>query len=314
MKKLVCLLLIFHSSVVFSNGISYEFNEESFNESSIAYLRALGVSYEFSGGRFGDNLIAYSKALWVSYKTNVPLLYRPFEYGNQLELSRLHQPLGDRSFASKVMVKTEEDIASMSQDGDTIYSVSWSTRFPIDWDNQEFKELLKKEIMSKRPLHKLTLPKDRLAVAVHLRTGSGQDKTLQIRKRITDRDYPHKFPPNSLYINQLKRLSELLDDQPLYVHLFTDSRNPINLVKLLKKEVNKPNIKYGYIKSRQRSKHGVLQDFFAMTQFKYFIRSQSSFSIMANYLSDWKIIIYPKQCVWGGNTVIVKEVVTLKRD
>ena len=38
------------------------------------------------GGRLGDQLIAYMHAKWVSYLYDIPLLYKPFHYSNDLVL------------------------------------------------------------------------------------------------------------------------------------------------------------------------------------------------------------------------------------
>src|ERR1700742_2068654 len=46
------------------------------------------ITWEPNGGRFGDNLLSYSRAKWLSYQYNIPLLYLPFRYSDQL---RLHQ-------------------------------------------------------------------------------------------------------------------------------------------------------------------------------------------------------------------------------
>src|SRR3989344_7064790 len=44
------------------------------------------VTYELSQGRFGDNLLSYIHAKWIAYKYDVPLLYKPFVYSDQLLL------------------------------------------------------------------------------------------------------------------------------------------------------------------------------------------------------------------------------------
>ncbi len=266
------------------------------------------VSYNFSGGRFGDNLFAFTRALWISYKKGIPLSYRGFTYGDKLALSSLHRPLSRKLHQGipRTPIKNQEDLNRMNSKDNTIYLIPWRTYIPVDWNDEGFKALLKKEIASKHPLPQLNLPADRLFVAVHVRAGSGPDRTIHLRRGFADKKHPTKFPPNSFYVEQLKRLSELLDDQPLYVHIFTDSRTPENFVELFKKEVNKPNIEYGYKRNAD-----VLEDFFNMARFDYFIRPTSSFSAMAEKLSNRKIVIYPQKCIWTGTGVRVEKVTTL---
>ena len=72
------------------------------------------VTYDFSGGRFGDNLVSYCHAKWISYKYNIPLLYKPFDYSDQLMMDVLEIPYSDdleKQFENIVNYsKTDEEL------------------------------------------------------------------------------------------------------------------------------------------------------------------------------------------------------------
>ena len=266
------------------------------------------VTYILSPGRFGDNLFSFSHALWVSYKKNIPLLYYPFRYGSLLKLSQLHEhydPAKQHGKYHLVFNKFDNKFSDFDKIlnrsyGYTIehlFMVPWFPPFKINWEDKNFIELLKKEIASIEPLPILDLPTDKLLVALHIRSGSGSDNLIQEPGRGVHTVYPNKLPPISFYIEQLAKLSQMLNNQPLYVHIFTDNPNPEKYVELLKKRVNKSNITYGYCDGKERHENNVLEDFFNLIQFKYFIRSTSWFSFMAEKLADWKISIVPDKTI-----------------
>jgi len=287
------------------------------------------VSYNFSGskGRLGDNLIAFSHALWVSYKRNTPLLYKPFKYSDDLVLSTLHIPFGsieDHNFKDVITFPKHRgkklDIFSLNTESDILYIVPFfsykkakSFHFDVNWEDEGFVKILRKEVAPLIEVQSVDIPEGRLAVAVHIRTGDGHDRTYQLRtgetsyfrKRYYDRKLPLKFPPNSFYIEQIRRMSEELNDQPIYVHIFTDHSNPKYFAELFTEQVGKSNITYGFREQGNMHNANVLDDFFAMATFEYFIRGDSNFAIMAEKLSHWKISIYPVAHKWEGETLII---------
>ncbi|MCA9375043.1 hypothetical protein KC622_01790, partial [Candidatus Dojkabacteria bacterium] len=126
------------------------------------------------------------------------------------------------------------------------------------------------------------------------------------------RRFPNKFPPQEFYVEQIKRLFMLLGSKPLYVHIFTDCKEPEALIEELKVQVNEPSIEFGFRKSSRRSENGVIEDFFNLARFEYIIRPQSEFSYMADKIADWKILIYPTVSRWDGDILTVNEVATLR--
>ena len=53
---------------------------------STPILGRSAVTYTLSGGRLGDNLLSYCHAKWISFYYDIPLLYYPFAYSDQLML------------------------------------------------------------------------------------------------------------------------------------------------------------------------------------------------------------------------------------
>ncbi len=332
---------------------------------TVATLKPNAVTYNFSGGLFGDNLLAYSHARWVSYKYNLPLLYRPFKYSDQLELHLLHpffefekEEEWKNVISFKDMKGKHNNIPIRKNHDDIIYMIPYFPdcksdirgrfHFDIDWHDPEFVAILRKEIASLQPLSIIETPNDRLLVAVHVRTGAGHDKIFQIRSdesiaqetsansthlkqkekvknqakvkgnmrvvgksKFADKRFPLKFPPNSFYIEQIKRMSELVDNQPMYVHIFTDSADPETIANLFREHVNNPNIEFGCRSKGNHHNANVLDDFFALTKFDYLIRGESNFSIMAEKIADYKIVIYPTDCVWHRKSLKITEIQTI---
>jgi len=287
-----------------------------------ATMASPAVSYNFAG-RLGDSLVQYAQALWVSYKREIPLLYRPFKYSEQFELSRIHDSYNnvkDGQFTKVVHLgkglnyniydlKTDENILYMIPFfcgfKRELVELGYPFYFDVDWKDVGFLTELRKGIaLINRTPKLIDLPKDRIPVAVHIRTGDGFDKIFQLRERgFDDKITPRKFPPNAFFIDQLKRMSEMLGDQPLYVHIFTDSSRPEHFAKLLEKEVNKPNITYGY-----RTGVDLLDDLFSIMQFKHLIRGESHFSFIAGILAECEICIVPAEYVWEEKNLIITKV------
>src|SRR5439155_8599244 len=49
------------------------------------------ISYILNSGRFGDHLLTYAKTKWFAYQYNIPLLYVPFKYSDQLGMHTLEK-------------------------------------------------------------------------------------------------------------------------------------------------------------------------------------------------------------------------------
>ena len=274
------------------------------------------VTFEL-GDRFGDNLASFAHAKWISYTYGIPLRITPFKYSNYLKLSVMHKQRDPNElFKNTVHIrKVWERVATknskmdlstfrFNKNEDTLYVVHYFAEtksdvlkgywpyFDIDWDDQEFVNQLREEISPIIPLPRIELPKDRISIALHLRKGSGPDFT-----HYNIQDFPLRFPPDSFFIEQIKRFLILFKGKTLYVHLFTDYNNPIELLDEYKKALNDKNIRFGY--SLRSYDLAVLEDFFNLTCFDCIIRPESHFSQMASRLSKAKIVVHPKAFKWG---------------
>ena len=261
------------------------------------------VTYEFSGGRFGDCLLAYIHAKWISYRYQMPLLYKPFKYSEQLELNQV-EPLYDQgktsSFKGHVTLAKGEGVYQAARS--VLYTVPYFPHsvyehyfcnkrdpsnlpfFHMDYEDPAFKAELRKVIRPVRELPKLELPKDCTTVALHMRRGitfDGPDLKFTT---------PYKEPPLSYYVSQLRILSNLYPEGPLYVHLFTDDPAPQTLLAELKEELAGLNIIYATRESHNSHDSNVLEDFFAMLDFDCLVRPESNYSICAEILGDFQAV------------------------
>lgn len=265
------------------------------------------VTYEQSPGRFGDNLLCYMHAKWISYKYNIPLLYKPFIYSDQLELHKheyRYSKEAEKEFKKKVWV-TREALIDIAQDS-VLYTIpyfpesEWELKhgtsftgkkwhyLKVDWNNPAFINQLRALIQPISPMPKLQLPADRITVAVHMRKGGTFDKQDAINA------FPLKFPQEEFYAEQIKKIYELINGKPLYVYLFTDDTNPQRLIHNLHQRCRGLDIVFDCKKSGNSDKVNVLEDFFALAQFDCLIRPESNYSIIMGLLTDYKIHIFPK--------------------
>ncbi|NDD58753.1 MAG: hypothetical protein EBZ47_05820 [Chlamydiae bacterium] len=77
-------------------------SHNSFVNSSTKNLTHFNPNYNYltyhGGGRFGDRLIAYMHAKWLSYKYNIPMLYIPFAYSDDLILDDIELQYRNHGF------------------------------------------------------------------------------------------------------------------------------------------------------------------------------------------------------------------------
>ncbi len=345
----------------------------------------------WGGGRFGDRITSYVIAKWVSFKFNIPFLLDSFQHSSMLRFGREEKKYSSKLIAFKfniplllyprhalsstnaiipkkfegiIRIEHEQNIIEHEQEN-VIFEIS-APDFHIDGcsgveekmeyilQDQYFAAEIKKMLQPIIPLPKITLPKDKITVAVHVRKGGGydpplssiqyytnnmQDSQLDVidsdidmlasccdahnsrldvihyyqnpssyYSDIADKKWPPRFPPEQYYVDQIKRISKLFDNAPLFIHIFTDDQNPSRLVNKIKKEVNKDNITFSCRSHGNMYNLNVIEDFYNMSRFDCLIRPASHFSLAAQLLGDHKIIIYPKHWKWVGKKLIIDEV------
>jgi len=154
---------------------------------------------------------------------------------------------------------------------------------------------------------------------VHVRKGGGFDKPLFSEQRLDELDYnlysdwkpsakhkttycdckyPFKFPPDKYYVDQIKKIYEILGDVPLHVHIFTDELNPSYIVNKYQQAVAHLDITFSSRPDGESYKTSIIEDLFAMTQFDCLIRSWSNFSFFADVLGDYILVTYPDSFCW----------------
>ncbi len=276
------------------------------------------VTYRFSEGRFGDNLLSYIHAKWVAYHHKVQLLYRPFEYSDQLAMHQQEELYGGQEnlgsennpacFSRKIVLGSGAKVEA--QNGKSVlYIVPYFAHCPVehtqvetsppffhvDYNNEGFKAELKKMIQPLYGVKKLEIPKDRITVAVHMRKGT---RTLDGPALMFLA--PHKEPQDSYYLGQIKRLYALFGNQPMYVHIFTDDPYPREFVEKFQQLLPGLDIQWGAREEGNKHNLNVLDDFFALLDFDCLIRPDSNFSICAELVGSHKVVASPETVAWGN--------------
>jgi hypothetical protein len=172
--------------------------------------------------------------------------------------------------------------------------------FPVDWDDPDFRSAARKEIRLRTPFKAMELPSDRTTVALHIRTGGGYAPDID------EANHPlHalKFLPDTYYIEQLRKLDDILNHRPLYIHLFTDHPNPEELAEKYSKALNLPNLQFNYRKVGNKYDANVLEDFFGMLEFDCLVASASNFAFIASILGHYDLVIMPTHRSWETGRV-----------
>ena len=276
------------------------------------------VTYDLGYGRFGDKMLSYLHAKWVSYHNNIPLLFKPFPYSKELVMHYKEKRYSNKVLSrySNIIYPSYQMTIDYRNSESALYVIPY---FPecmwehtpeenyyylaVDWDDPGFRKELKKMI---KPIqdHKpfIKLPKDRISVAVHVRRGGGFD-TPDTAKKI-----PLKLPPDSYYIEQIQRIYDIFNGQPLYVYIFTDEKNPLEIVNNYSSIFADMDIKFDCRTSGNSHRSNVLQDFFEMTRFDCLIRPDSNYSIVASKIANYKVIISPVHAIKTDEMIYVDEI------
>lgn len=297
---------------------------------SCFYSHAHFITYQFSGGRFGDNLLAYSRAKYFSYKHNIPLAYQRFKYSDQLALHNLETDINsvNRKSAKKFIIKKNTDWNEALKTSKQLinFEIPYFSEIPferfyiwnqgwihldINWNDPQFKDILRTFIRPVNDIKLITPPKDHFNIAIHIRRGGNfdgemrsVDKEFSHQKQYCDTNAPLKFPPLSFYIDSLNFLLKIIEEEKIYIFIFTDDLKPEELcyniqdaLCFYKKEIS-INARVDEVNNENEN---ILEDFFSMLNFDALIRAESSYSIMIGHLGDFKYEIYPAYQHWEEN-------------
>lgn len=286
----------------------------------------------YNHSRFGDNLVCWLHAQWLSFVYDAPMFYEPFEYSDQLVLHYQQKTITECSAIERVVINAD-NLYTIDPTQDCLYAVPYfpefeidrnnrgpgdTLYFPVNWDNEEFYHLIRSLI---QPINtkflEVNLPANHISVAVHVRKGSqGIDLPLLNeagRKNsyalYADVAWPLRFPPQHFYTDQIKKISELYYHTPLYIYIFTDHHQPLDILNSFRQELRDyTNITLDCRREGNYHTINVVEDFFAMTQFDCLIRPQSCYSFVAGKISNYKIEIWPTNHHWQGARLFIDEV------
>ena len=268
------------------------------------------ITYQLNGGRFGDNLLSYSRVKWLSYVNDIPVLYFPFPYADQLALhvkDAMYEDGAEQEFAYMKNVDLKSKTV-LKKNSDTLYICHWESGVKIDWNDKVFVEGLKECISPLNEYQKVTIPEGYISVAVHVRTGGGYAGDHAIEKARA----PLRFVPEEFFIEQLGRVVEAFPDQKLYVHVFTDHPQPKELAKKFARALNNKLVTFGYRDEGNSYKANVLDDFFAMMEFTCLIRPGSNFSRFVERLGNAQFVIYPESARKVSDTLSIIDKIRIK--
>ena len=263
---------------------------------SIVDAQTSAITHANKGGRFGDRLLQYAKAKWISQRCGIPLLYKPFQYSDQLMMHEIELLYDEErsKYGREVWVNSQKQVQRRSQEGIVMFCGvfcklnGWQESEGFIPKDKKFVQSLKEVIKLRVSLPPPELPDGAITIA--------------------DKDWPLKFPTDRYYIEQLRKLPIIFGNAQLYVYLFTDHPDPAVLVNKYAAAVDNPNIDFAYRELDNAHNANVLEDFFAMTYFDCLIRPESCFSMAAQLIADFKVIIYPKHHVWKDGVLIIDQV------
>jgi len=275
------------------------------------------VTFPRTKKRLGNHLLNYVKAKWLSYRHNIPLYCPHFKYSDQFMLHRIEKKYykGLRQKFKKVFYVKRGRSVSIKVADSCLYKIHLFAHIHFDWEDECFVNEIKKNISPITPIEKPDIPKGCISVAVHVRRGGGYDAPLLsgrddtvTKGRYADKRYPLKFPPDTYFIDQIKKLYDLFGKQAMYVYIFTDDKNPEHLLSKYEKAINKKNITFDSRKNGNSYNNNVLEDLFAMKHYDCLIRGRSSFAIIADIIGDFFVVIYPVSKKWNKNNLIITNV------
>jgi len=256
------------------------------------------VTYERNNGFFGDNLISYISACQlvldlqaIDPSCNIDLLYAPFPYSDQLMLHTFGKEYTKETALKykNIIYYDKNNAHTYTPTQDTLYITTWVNRPVPNFHDKDLRDLVKKTLSPKNKIKRIEKPKNYVSVACHVRRGGGFEKKeehMPARK-------PLQFVPLHYYRDQIERLLELYPRKKIYVHIFTDDKNPEKIVAYFTENINSKWIEYGYRKEHNAHDQNVLDDFFNMIDFQVIIRPRSNFSKLAEYLGNHEIRIIP---------------------
>ena len=260
------------------------------------------VTYEITPGRFGDNLLNYMHAKWISYKYQIPLLYKPFIFSNKLMMheNEIKYENEYHKFDKKITLSELNEVNITTKEKilyivpyfpETFYERNFCKNyeggkwyyFNAEWQDNAFKKILRDNIRPNYIINNdIIIPSNSISVAIHLRTGGLFDDKEVIKV------FPMKFVSNEFYFQEIEHVLKHYSNQKIFIHIFTDDLNTLDILDIYKKKFKQKNIMFNIRKLNNNHESNILEDFFAMLKFDCLIHGESNYSLTASFLGNFK--------------------------
>jgi len=293
------------------------------------------------GYRFGDAISIFMRAKWVSHKYKIPLLLKPFRHSEQLAVSDNLECFSTQKKYTGTSALARKNY-EVNPDAGILYTINFNfrpeTMDDIDREmeidtliyNTEFIDALRKDISPRqknnnddtyKPIQQLDLPNDKITVAVHVRRGGGFDgprfsdgSSQKPRGQYVDKNFPLRFPMDEYYIEQIKELLNMFPDQELYIHIFTDDREPQKIVEKFETILNNPLLSFGCRVEENKHDINVMDDLFGMVACDCIIRSGSTLSMTAQIIGNHRVAIFPTNHHWENTKLVMDDIKIMIRN
>jgi hypothetical protein len=294
------------------------------------------ITNNIGGGRLGDQLLVYIKAKWFAHYYNGDFSLTLFDGFEHFDFFLREQQI-DVSAKRRILLDDESPLLHNAGHDTSVYLAHLHTKSSLwehwydhtTWhrciDDQTFRSQLRKLFKPTYAVPLIPLPTDCISVALHVRKGGGFDKpTLsptivnplsddERYMQYADQAAPLKFAPDSFYIAALRTLSDIFDNAPLYVYLFTDDQNPSAIVDAYTKILAMPHIRFDFRDSENGPDEHVVDDMINMSRFDCLIRSESSFSKIADIIGNHKLILFPHAHRWHQGVLHITEMTAINK-
>lgn len=293
-----------------------------------------GITFRHNGGRVGDVLLDLAKNYEIALKYGLNLYLDdnlPYVQNFMLDLEIPRISAHAHEFNQARTIRSDHQIDPSAD------NILYRSEFYIAINGVSDLELFHghvfqcsieqpvfgtniKRLLTPKADFSFEFPENRISVAMHIRKGGGFDHPLASelyrpavrndnatrtsKYQFVDRDQPFKFPPEQYYVDQLIFLHALLDQQPLYVFLFTDDKEPQTIVERIQEKLlehNITNITFDYRKTENAHNLNIIEDISFMSKFEYLIKSGSHYPWIAQMIGNHKAIISPIEYRWDGD-------------
>lgn len=296
------------------------------------------LTFEVSTGRLGDHLVAYAKAKELALKHNIPLLFKPFELYDQMQISNeeyIYEENDPEIFERVQYIYTADD-TTIKSNTNTLYILSKRHWQKPDTDaagtfhiskQEQLRSALRKTIKPKKIVSPTYTPPGWVSIALHIRTGGDHQRDQELLKihnfRYSylekqqqsfqeDQEVVLKFPSIKFYRTQLEHIAQVLHNKKLYVTIYTDDSHPEQLAQQVTKNITHKQFACTYRKQNDH-KNNILQDMFDMANAHILIRPRSGISIVAEIIGNHSVVIWPKRGHWENGKFVIDQVKTVTR-